>query len=278
MEIVRAKVMGFCQGVKNAIAETEKALKHKDKENYKCVLFGDTVHNSFVIDKFKEKGAIVTKDISLIDSSTVVVIRAHGNKDNIRDIIIKKGALIADATCPVVLKNQKEIRNSLNTIIVGYPLHSEVETLLGSGNGNKVLISSAFDVDKIDSSIDWVGIVQTTFSSSILEGIKKRCEERRIKVKWKSGICQASIKRRKALLDLTKEVDLVVVVGDKSSANCTELKNLAEEYKPTFFSSEIDSIKKESVQFAKIGITASASTSEEELLLVERRLRELWRV
>lgn len=164
-------------------------------------------------------GAEVVKKACDVTEGSVIVIRAHGITDSERKELVRRNVEIVDATCPVVLKGQKFVRESdKDVLVLGYSGHSEVLSLLGSAVRKTRVISSLEDLERIEEG-EYDGVVQTTFSTALLKVILEKAEEKGIIINMLNHICKASTKRRDAVEKLLDKVDCFVVVGDKNSAN-----------------------------------------------------------
>jgi len=266
MEVVRASTLGFCSGVKLALDIARDAISEAKMLSLPCYVYGDIVHNSFVIERMKSIGI---KRISSIDdcpSKGIVIIRTHGIEDSLRNSFIESGFIIRDATCPVVLKNQRLIRESDKPIIVfGLSGHSEVVSLVGaikeSLRDSSLIIDSAEKLEMVSPNIEYNAIVQTTFSTGEFDRIKKKIKEKCLFVEFLNDICSSSRLRRESIVELKDKVDAVAVVGDKKSANTNELVSIAQKNGiKAFLVESVDNIPSEMLEYARIGLTAGAST------------------
>lgn len=263
MEVIRAKNLGFCSGVKRALKEVEKALSLSKERNLPCYIYGDIVHNKFVADRIYSYGCISIEKPSDALQPGVLIIRTHGISDSLRDEFVSKGFLIVDATCPVVLHNQDLIRNADGKhLIIGYPGHSEVISLLGASK-DALIIDNVEKLHLLDKECEYSAVIQTTFSSAILSEIQNEIGKLGLHISFLSNICQSSHLRRDGVLALKDVVDYLLVVGDKKSANSNELVSIAIEngMKSSLVESTKD-INKELFSYDRIGLSAGASTPE----------------
>lgn len=276
MEVIRARYLGFCSGVKLALDIAAKAIEESRNLGVPCYIYGDIVHNAHVMDRLRKAGVV---PIDSPDGYTpgIIIIRTHGITDNLRNEFILKGFTIKDATCPVVLKNQERIRDSKYPIlIIGISGHSELVTLEGSSNKSTTIIEKKEDLDSLNPSLRYNAIVQTTFSSSALGEIKARIEELGLDIVFLNDICASSQLRREAIKELCGKVDAAVIVGDKKSANTCELFKISKEMGlDSFLADSVDSISPEIKKYATIGISAGASTPDCIYNEVEAYLRSL---
>ena len=275
MKVLTASTLGFCGGVRRAVALATRALEKASKENRKLFFYGSLVHNASVCRPFTEYGAVVVDRAEVVEEGAVVVIRAHGIRDSEREILVRKNAVIVDATCPVVAHNQALVRSSsLPVLVFGYPGHSEVDSLCGSGNAAVSVISSEKDFERIEK-VGYNCVVQTTFSAILSEELQKKAEEKGLGIRMMNRICSSSEERRNAVRALYGLVDGFVIVGDKTSANTRELLNIAgKSGKPSYLVAGVEDIPEEVYSLSVVGLSAGASTPEEVYLSVKKKLEE----
>ncbi len=263
MRVKIAKNAGFCMGVKRAmdlvIDTARKAAK--DEPVYTD---GPLIHNPQVLEFLEQKG------INVLDESTNpngvrVVIRAHGIKPERKKKIENAGAKVCDATCPNVKSVQSIIKKyrdqGYSTIIIGDKGHAEVDGLLGYTEDNGYVVEGVQDVDSLPD-IDKVCIVsQTTQSREVFDDVVARLKQRYKENKVFATICNSTSKRQENVINLTDEVDAMVVVGGRGSANTKRLAEISETKVPTFLvetEEELDMSKLKT--FGTVGVTAGAST------------------
>lgn len=293
MNILRAKVLGYCMGVRRAMETAEECLsKYNDK---KVFTFGPLIHNKEALLPLEKKGLgiIEEKDIESIDEKNppVVIIRAHGISPFILEKLQKKNCLIVDATCPLVVANQKKAasyaKEGYQVILAGDKNHGEVVGIAGFAeyekSGSCFLVENEADALKLienssENQIDinegkLVFLCQTTFSSKEFDKIAAVLQNAKPDTVILKTICNATNQRQEALLDLCKQVDGVIVVGGKNSANTQRLylsaKTNCENACHIENASEIPELF---FKLEKIGITAGASTPDEVIEDVEKAL------
>lgn len=273
MEVVRAKYLGFCAGVKRAMNIVEDAIEYASSHCQRCYIYGDIVHNKIVMDRIHSAGVVSISSPDDTQEPGVLIIRTHGIKNNLLSLFKERGFLIWDATCGVVKRNQSLLGRSSNVIIVGIPGHAEIEALEGSANGNYWLISSAGELSTLDRGISYNAIIQTTFSSKELARIKEKATELGLDISFLSSICDSSKLRREAVLSLVPDVDAVVVVGDRGSTNTNELvSSVKKAGRDAFLVEEARCIPEEVKKYKKVAITAGASTPDDVWQDVEKAL------
>lgn len=275
MKVVLANNLGFCKGVEKALEKADKVCAEVGGKR-RIYFYGEIVHNTLVTDAFTKRGAVMIKSPQEIDEPGIVIIRAHGVSDEERREIIDKGNEIVDCTCPVVLKGQRLVRESmLPVIVIGYKGHSEVNSLEGSTEKEVRVVSSISDLDNVSPG-KYRGVVQTTFSNPLLNKIIEKGDEKGIEIELVNTICKASVVRRKCVENLSKSVDAIVVVGSKGSANTRELVETAQRMgTPSYLVENINSIPTEVFSYNIIGLTAGASTPCSQYLKVMERLERI---
>lgn len=287
MEIVLGKTAGFCYGVKRAVEGAKKELV----QNKNVCCLGELVHNKQVIENLKKDGM---KFINNFDESTQnVIIRAHGVEKEIYEIAKKKNVEIKDYTCPNVLKIheivEKYAQNGYAIILCGNKEHPENVGTISYARKNLYVIEEDDDAINVISEIKKreikkvLLISQTTFSlekfNIILEILKKGLNKD-IKFVVKNTICRATELRQKETENISKDVDLMIIIGGKNSSNTKKLYEIAK--KNCRNSIIIESVKeivnedKEKIEkVKKIGIMAGASTPNESIEEVENFLYNL---
>jgi 4-hydroxy-3-methylbut-2-enyl diphosphate reductase len=284
MKILLANPRGFCAGVDRAIEIVERALD----------LFGPpiwvrhaVVHNEYVVNKLRERGAIFTDDLEDIPSGAIVIFSAHGVSQEVRSKAAAKNFAIFDATCPLVTKVHMEVarysRDSCECILIGHAGHPEVEGTMGQYNnaqGGIYLIENEEDVAKVQiknpNRLAYVS--QTTLSVDDTIKIITLLRERfpSIKGTKREDICYATQNRQDAVKQLASQSDVVIVVGSVNSSNSNRLKELAERLGcEAYLVDNANQINYEWVRGKNtIGVTAGASAPEILVQEVVTKLKE----
>ena len=273
MEIRLANPRGFCAGVDRAIDIVNRAL---DLFGTPVYVRHEVVHNRFVVDSLRQRGAIFVEELSEVPDATVVIFSAHGVPKSVRAEADERGLKVFDATCPLVTKVHMEVeklaRAGRECVLVGHAGHPEVEGTMGQYDsqwgGDIHLIESVEDVDRLElKNPEQLGYVtQTTLSMDDTALITARLKERFPKIQGprKDDICYATQNRQDAIKQLALECDLVLVVGSPSSSNSNRLRELAERCGSNAYliDSEAD-IEPAWLSSARvIGISAGASAPE----------------
>ncbi|QFQ31993.1 4-hydroxy-3-methylbut-2-enyl diphosphate reductase [Buchnera aphidicola] len=273
MDVLLANPRGFCAGVKRAILIVENALKIYKKTIY---VKHELVHNKHVIEKLRNKGVMFVEKISDIPNNSIIVFSAHGVSKKTKEKALKKGLIILNATCPLVTKVHKEVsqasKKNIETIFIGHKGHPEVIGTIGqynSTNSKIHLVESIEDIKKLPINLNHKKLnffTQTTLSinntRSIIKFLKKKFPY--ISGPKKEDICYATTNRQNAMIKLSKNSDIILVIGSKNSSNSKRLTELGEEI--GVYTKQIESfldIQKKWIKNIKyIGITAGASAPE----------------
>lgn len=281
MEIIRASVLGFCFGVRRAVELAEKALA--ENPGKKVYSLGPLIHNENALRALEVKGLHILEeeDIAGLEEGSVVIIRAHGVAPSVTDALEKRGCQIIDATCPRVKASQKMVErySSENDYVVltGDRNHGEVIGIAGYAGENFSQIqdfeeAQSFDIPDSDKK-NVILLSQTTYSPKEFEKIENLFRSKFRNLAVMNTICPATNERQQALLELCSQVEGVLVVGGKNSANTKRLYQTAEANctKVAHIQSAAD-IPQEFFNLKIIGITAGASTPDEIIEEVERKL------
>jgi 4-hydroxy-3-methylbut-2-enyl diphosphate reductase len=270
ISIILAKPRGFCAGVTRAINTVEKSLEKFGPPVY---VRHEIVHNKFVVDALKKKGAIFVNEISQIPPGSVTIFSAHGVSDQVELDAADKNLDIIDATCPLVSKVHREAKKyeeqDFEIILIGHKGHPEVEGTSGRVKKDVILITNEEDarnvVIKNPQKLSYV--TQTTLSVDDTKKIVDILEERFPALQRglaTKDICYATQNRQDAVKSLVKMVDMLLVIGAKNSSNSNRLRDLGEE--SGLDSYLINSASDINLQWfdnvETIGLTAGASAPE----------------
>ena len=269
-----ANPRGFCAGVDRAIMIVEKAL---EKFGAPIYVRHEVVHNKYVIDDLKKKGAIFVEEIEEIPKGSHVIYSAHGVSKKIREKSKKFNLIPIDATCPLVTKVHNEVNKmydeNYHIIMIGHQGHPEVEGTMGQIEKNSPrasihLIETLKDIDQLninkDEKISYVS--QTTLSvddtKQIIDYLKIKFPH--IKGPKGSDICYATQNRQDAIKLIIQDHDLIIIVGSKNSSNSNRLVEIAKQNNvDSFLIDNPDKIDFELLKDKKnIGISAGASAPE----------------
>ncbi|MFM2059758.1 MAG: hypothetical protein RLY71_4143 [Pseudomonadota bacterium] len=278
-DVLLAQPRGFCAGVDRAIEIVERALAKFGAPIY---VRHEIVHNTYVVNDLKAKGAIFIEDLAEVPPGATLVFSAHGVSQAVRREAAERGFQVFDATCPLVTKVHVEVaklhKEGFEFIMIGHKGHPEVEGTMGQLTEGIHLVEDVADVARVqvaDPSRLAV-VTQTTLSvddaSSILAAVKARFPQ--VREPKKQDICYATQNRQDAVKLMSPQVDVVIVVGSPTSSNSNRLREVAErlgtpaymidsaaELQPAWFSGQ-----------ARVGLTAGASAPE---LLVQQVIDRL---
>jgi 4-hydroxy-3-methylbut-2-enyl diphosphate reductase len=286
MKVTLANPRGFCAGVDRAIDIVDRAIELLGAPIY---VRNEVVHNRYVVNKLRDKGAIFVKELDEVPDDSTVIFSAHGVSRSVHENAKQRGLKVFDATCPLVTKVHMEVlrhsRLGDEVILIGHKGHPEVIGTMGqydtSCDGNIYRVDSLQEVASLSiKNPDKLAFVtQTTLSVDdsiiIINALKKRFPN--IIGPKKDDICYATQNRQDALKNLSKDCDLVLVVGSPNSSNSNRLREIAEKRNiPAYLIDGAEDIDPKWLQGkSHIGLTAGASAPE---ILVERvtqRLKDL---
>ena len=235
MKIILANPRGFCAGVDRAISIVELALEIHGAPIY---VRHEVVHNRFVVNGLRERGAIFVEELSEVPDGAIVIFSAHGVSQAVRQEAKDRQLKVFDATCPLVTKVHMQVarasRKGTKAILIGHKGHPEVEGTMGQYNneeGGIFLIESVEDIARlpVQENDDLTFMTQTTLSlddtAETISALKDKYPA--IQGPHKNDICYATTNRQEAVRELAKQCDLVVVVGSKNSSNSNRLAELA---------------------------------------------------
>ncbi|MGO3130767.1 MAG: 4-hydroxy-3-methylbut-2-enyl diphosphate reductase [Alcaligenes sp.] len=281
-EVVLAQPRGFCAGVDRAIDIVERALELHGAPIY---VRHEIVHNRYVVEDLRSKGAIFIKELDEAPSGAIVIFSAHGVSRQVRDDADRRGLKVFDATCPLVTKVHIEVSRmraeGREIIMIGHVGHPEVEGTLGQADGGMYLVETPEDVAnlKIKDPDNLAFVTQTTLSVDDAAVVAQALRERfpNIVEPKKSDICYATQNRQDAVKIMAPQCDLVLVVGSTNSSNSNRLREVAERKGAEAYLLD----KPEMIDPAwlvgkkRVGVTAGASAPEVLVNQVIQRLQEL---
>ena len=284
MKIILANPRGFCAGVDRAISIVELALEIHGAPIY---VRHEVVHNRFVVNGLRERGAIFVEELSEVPDGAIVIFSAHGVSQAVRQEAKERNLKVFDATCPLVTKVHMQVarasRKGTKAILIGHKGHPEVEGTMGqysNDDGGIYLIESVEDIARlpVQENDDLTFMTQTTLSlddtAETIAALKEKYPA--IQGPHKNDICYATTNRQEAVRELAKQSDLVLVVGSKNSSNSNRLAELASRMgvKSQLLDDPLD-IRADWFDGVKtIGITAGASAPEELVQSIISRLKE----
>ena len=274
MEIIVGKACGFCAGVNYTIKKATELLE-QTKEKIYCL--GEIIHNERVINKLENMGMITVESLDEIPDGSKVIFRAHGEAKRVYEEAEKKNLEVIDLTCGKVrlvhIKVEKAKEDSF-VIIIGKKSHPETIGTLGYAGNNSYVIEKVEDFNDLpasfkESKLNKVYIVvQTTFNDALFaEYVDKIKELIDAEIIVDNTICDATRNRQQEVLEMSKDVDKMIIIGGKHSSNTKELATVAEtNCSNIYLVQELEDLK--DVEFTekdKVGVTAGASTPQESI-------------
>ena len=277
MEIKVAKNAGYCFGVKRAIEMVEETLKKY--EGNRVYSLGEIIHNPQVVERLKRRGLIVVRDIEDVEENSTVIISAHGRSEEDIARLKKKGCKIVNATCPYVRLPQSIIKKMSSegylVILLGDREHPEVKGLVSFAKGENIRVVntnedfSGLEADKV------AVLAQTTQNREDFNKLVNSLLGRFKEIRVFDTICDATKIRQEEAIKLAQEVDLMIVIGGRNSANTKRLYELSTRYCKRVLHIETEKEIDRSIiaDAERIGITAGASTPNDIIKAVVERIR-----
>jgi 4-hydroxy-3-methylbut-2-enyl diphosphate reductase len=283
IQIILAKPRGFCAGVTRAIEIVEQALKKYGAPVY---VRHEIVHNQYVVEQLRNAGAIFVKEIEDIPEGAVTVFSAHGVSSAVEEDAASKSLEVIDATCPLVKKVHNQAvryeKSGHKVVLIGHDGHPEVEGTSGRLEKEVILVESVEDVAKIEISggTKLSYVTQTTLSvddtKDIIMALKQRFPE--IEGPDVKDICYATQNRQDAVRELSKRIEVLLVIGAANSSNSNRLKDLGQSCGVrSYLITGANDIKRDWVEGVRsIGVTAGASAPEVLVEQVIQKLKEMF--
>ena len=285
MEIIRAREMGFCYGVRRAVDMMEKEAG----DGLPIASLGSVVHNPLVVDGLRERGVDVVRALDHVGARRLAI-TAHGVGPAVYDEANGLGLTVVDTTCPIVTRAQRWARRAtedgFTLLVYGDPQHKEVRGIIGWATGRVITLQDESEIDTLPDNLPSkiAVLVQTTHTEQRFASFVNRQLTTRMhkigELRVINTLCNATTGQQAAAIELAHEVDVVVVVGGRESANTRHLREVcedegvrayhiesAEELDPSWFAG-----------VTRVGLTAGASTPDYSVDAVERRLNEISRL
>ena len=281
-EILLAEPRGFCAGVDRAIEIVERAL---DKFGAPIYVRHEIVHNTFVVNDLKAKGAIFIEDLADVPPDATLIFSAHGVSKAVQDEALARGFQIFDATCPLVTKVHVEVaklhKEGFEFIMIGHNGHPEVEGTMGQLESGIHLVEDVADVARVQpGQTEKLALVtQTTLSMDDAADIAAAVKARFPKVREpkQQDICYATQNRQDAIKVMSPQVDVVIVVGSPTSSNSNRLREVAQKLgTDSYMVDHADELQAAWFEGrSRVGLTAGASAPDVLVQAVIARLRQL---
>jgi len=281
LEILMAQPRGFCAGVDRAINIVNEALIRFGAPIY---VRHEIVHNAYVVDELREKGAVFVEELHEVPKGGIVVFSAHGVSQEVRKDAQERGLQVYDATCPLVTKVHLEVvkmcKDGYTVLMIGHAGHPEVEGTMGQVKEGVFLVEKVEDINSLSFPVDEkiAFVTQTTLSvdetKEIVEALTKKFPN--IVQPRKQDICYATQNRQDAVKFMAPQVEVVIVVGSATSSNSNRLRELSEKLGvPSYMVDAPDQLKPEwFVGKKRIGLTAGASAPESLAQSIVARIQE----
>lgn len=280
LKVIRSPYTGYCFGVKRAMNMIERAISNGSTRIY---TLGDIIHNPQAIRRLEERGIKSVDSIDQVEVGSTMVLRAHGVRPEVVFKARERGIVVMDATCPFVQRSQRYVKKllseSFDIIILGDRKHPEVQSISGHADDQAIVINSREEAKQL-RELGKAGIViQTTLerdnSMKIIDILKEKVKNLRIY----DTICKATVLRREATMELSRKVEIMLVVGGKNSANTRRLYsmclNLGIETKFIETGSEIDPGWFDELK--RVGVTTGTSTPDWVIEGVLQKMEEISR-
>ncbi|RZF31601.1 4-hydroxy-3-methylbut-2-enyl diphosphate reductase [Paraburkholderia sp. UYCP14C] len=282
MRVILAQPRGFCAGVVRAIEIVDRALQQHGAPVY---VRHEIVHNRHVVDNLRQKGARFVEELDEVPQGAVAIFSAHGVAQTVERDAEARGLDVLDATCPLVTKvhvqGRQYVAAGRTLILIGHAGHPEVEGTIGQIPGKVLLVQSEAEVAKLELPVDTplAYVTQTTLSvddtRGIIDALLRRFSD--IVGPDTRDICYATQNRQAAVRELSKEVDVLLVVGATNSSNSNRLREIGSESGvASYLVADGSEVKPEwFANVRTVGITAGASAPEEMVENVIDALRAL---
>jgi len=271
---------GFCFGVKKAY---QKALETvKQNPNSKIATIGPLIHNPQVVRQLEKEGILVLNSLKEFNKGDILIVRSHGMPPESLKKAVERGIKIVDATCPYVKKLQKDALRLRSEgyfiVLVGDENHPEIKGVQGALNNSYVVIKDLSELKNIDLPDKIAFLAQTTQNVSVFDEVVQFGLSQSKNARVFNTICDSTAMRQQKTQELASEVDMMVIVGGRISANTNRLLNLSKKIQPHSFLVEIaDELDAEWLKpkIKQIGISAGASTPGWIIEEVVAKIREL---
>ena len=266
MEVKIAKNAGFCFGVKRAMKMAWDELQESKDGIY---ALGPLIHNKQAVLKYEENGLKTINEVSEVPISKSMIIRSHGVGERVYKESKEKGLNIIDTTCPFVKKiheiAKKYYSQGFSIIVIGDSKHPEVIGINGWCNYEAIIIKNLEDLENIelDRDKEYCVVAQTTINIDLYNKILEALSNRLDNVLFNNTICSATKVRQEAAKEISKDVDMMIVVGGRHSSNTQKLVQICKGFVPTLAIETVDELNEEDFRgFNKVGLTAGASTPD----------------
>lgn len=277
MEIIRVPEGGFCFGVRRAMEMAQKTLAAYGGG----ATLGPLIHNQEVVSRLEDQGLRTVQTTDEVQAGEAVMLRTHGSGPQTIEALKERGVRIVDATCPFVARAQREAARfhteGYEVLVLGEPDHPEARGIAEHTGGAAHIVENATDAARLDLGKRIAVVCQTTQRLDNLRELVHRLLPRVTELRVANTICDATSKRQEASLAVAQQVDLMLVIGGKHSANTTRLAQIcAETGTPTRHLETVDELQPEWLAgVQRVGVTAGASTPDWAVTELVARLEAL---
>jgi 4-hydroxy-3-methylbut-2-enyl diphosphate reductase len=267
MTVSIAPFSGFCFGVERALELVRKACSSTCSSKRRVVTFGPIIHNPQVVAALEKEGVKELSDIDDVRREDTVVIRTHGVEKSVAEALFERAGKVVDATCPFVSKTHQlaeKLSEGCSLVVVGDAGHPEVKGTVSHAAGEHFIAATPEEAAELPYRDAYGVLAQTTLNKMLFERVIDVIKERCRVLTAKNTICVATDKRQRAALKLAREVDIMLVLGGRNSANTARLCELCRKVCPRSYHVETqDDISDDCLTAERVGITAGASTPVE---------------
>jgi 4-hydroxy-3-methylbut-2-enyl diphosphate reductase len=263
MQIIVSKYSGYCYGVKRAVSMAQESIEKYDD----IYSLGSIIHNKKAVEKLTNSGLKVVQDIDKEQEN--IIFRSHGVEKKFYKFAQENNINIIDTTCTFVKKIhqivEEQYKKGYKIIIVGSKIHPEVIGINSYADYQAQFVEEETDISNLVISNDdkYSIVFQTTFNIEKYDSIVNKLKEKIKNIDVHNTICNATKKRQDAALELAKNVDMMIVIGDKSSSNSKKLYDIASSKKKSIFIEDVNQLDIDMFKnIKKVGITAGASTPD----------------
>ena len=277
MEVIVADNAGFCFGVKRAIKMANDTMDGGGAVKS----LGSLIHNPQVVSSFRKRGLEVVADLDAVDPEDTVVIRSHGVGPEIKNKAISLGLTVVDTTCPFVTKAQqyaaKLIAENYKVVMIGDKNHPEVIGVVAHTQNQAIVLDTVEEAEKL-KFIPRMGVVfQTTHSIGHVQEVVGALLKRGKEVRVFNTLCGATTSMQKTAIELSGEVEAMVIVGGRQSANTAQLAEVCRRVNPRVL--QIESAEELTPEWfqglSRVGVSAGASTPDEVIAEVVERITDM---
>lgn len=277
MDVIVADNAGFCFGVKRAIKMANEAI---DRDRSVKAL-GPLIHNPQVVSSFHRRGLEVVADLEQVRDDATVIIRSHGVGPEVKERAVTRGLRVVDTTCPFVTKAQqyaaKLVEENYKVVMIGDRNHPEVIGVIAHTGGKAIVINTVAEAETL-KFIPRMGVVfQTTHSIGHVQEIVGALLKRGKEVRVYNTLCGATTSMQKTAVELAPQVEAMVIVGGRQSANTAQLSEVCRQVNPRVY--QVESAEEIEEQWfsgmTRIGVSAGASTPDEVIAEVVDRLTRI---